>query len=167
MQESPQPALVMWSLAGSICGHLPDNRGATFKGAIVYLTKASKSTYHEDSLQLLLQSVRLLYANYNRWARDNVLFFHTGDMGPREQRDVLSLCHEGARFIQLAAYHFQLPTNVSTTSRCTCPHPTHCLPLSIIGVRRSPASGAGGCRARCPSVTGTWSGSSSWVSGTS
>jgi hypothetical protein len=89
-----------------------------FKGAVVYLTKASKSAYHDDSLALLQQSVRMLYANYNAAARDDVIFFHTGDIGVAEQRSVLSLCHEGARFVQLAPHHFKLPSNINSTSRC-------------------------------------------------
>jgi hypothetical protein len=64
----------------------------------------------------LRQSVKLLYANYNAAARDDVIFFHTGDITESEQRGVLALCHDQARFLRLPAHHFQLPAGVNTSS---------------------------------------------------
>lgn len=55
-------------------------------------------------------SVNLLFQNYNSAQRDDVLFFHTGDVPPAAQADVLSLCTGAhARFFELDRHHFQTP----------------------------------------------------------
>ena len=42
--------------------------------------------------------------------RDDVIFFHTGDVPPTAQADVLSLCAGShARFLQLPPHHFETP----------------------------------------------------------
>lgn len=81
------------------------------RGAIVYLTQARHSSYKgRDSQANLRLSVRLLYQNYNAKHRDDVLFFHSGDVTPVQQQAVLSLCVAGtAQFYELPSRHFELP----------------------------------------------------------
>ena len=55
-------------------------------------------------------SVTLLFENYNAMQRDDMIFFHTGDVPPDAQADVLSLCSgSDARFLELERHHFQTP----------------------------------------------------------
>ena len=59
----------------------------------------------------------LLFRNYNSIRRDDVLFFHTGDIPLTAQADVLALCAGSrARFLQLDAHHFQTPHNTPPES---------------------------------------------------
>ena len=81
------------------------------RGVIVYLTQANHSSYKgRQSQQQLQLSVRLLYHNYNAVQRDDVIFFHTGDVSHTQQQAVLSLCTSNtARFRELPRAHFRLP----------------------------------------------------------
>lgn len=87
-------------------------------GAIVYLTQGARhSSYGQSTHAQLHKSVQLLYENYNRAQRDDVVFLHTGDVQPDAQRSVLQLCGPEARFVTLAKHHFQLPADVDPKSK--------------------------------------------------
>lgn len=54
--------------------------------------------------------MKLLFEHYNAVQRDDLIFFHTGDMTPDAQSEVLTLCAGShARFMQLEPHHFSLP----------------------------------------------------------
>lgn len=58
----------------------------------------------------LRSSVKLLFRNYNAVQRDDMLFFHTGDVTLAAQAEVLGLCTGSrARFLQLEDHHFATP----------------------------------------------------------
>jgi hypothetical protein len=78
-------------------------------GVITYLAQDRHSSYGRDSLAILKRSVVSLFEHYNRRARDDVIFFHTG-LNATVQQDVLTLCDGSqARFLQLEPYHFETP----------------------------------------------------------
>ena len=54
-------------------------------------------------------SVTLLFRNYNSIRRDDVLFFHTGDIPLTAQADVLALC-AGSRVVSKQEVQQSLPT---------------------------------------------------------
>lgn len=83
---------------------------AQSSGVIVYLTQLRHSSYGRNSLELLKQSVNLLYRHYNSAHQDDVLFFHTGDFPLTAQQEVLALClNSRARFYELPKHHFEVP----------------------------------------------------------
>lgn len=87
--------------------------GPRSMGVIVYLTQVRHSSYGRDSLFLLRRSVRLLFAHYNRRARDDVLFLHTG-VPLLEQHRVTSLCAGShAHWMELPHEHFVLPAKIN------------------------------------------------------
>ena len=65
--------------------------------------------------RLLLQSVALLYRNYNRVQHDPVRFlYRAGEFSSAAQGAVLDLCVPGtAQFVPLPAQHFAVPSQVS------------------------------------------------------
>ena len=86
-------------------------------GVITYLAQDRHSSYvGRNSLQLLRHSVSSLFTFYNQWAKDDVIFFHTG-LNSSAQQSVLNLC-EGADalFLRLESHHFELPPGVPSQS---------------------------------------------------
>lgn len=83
---------------------------ARSRGVITYLTQAHHSSYGRDSLATLRTSVELLTEHYNRVQRDDVWFFHAGDVGAEQQAEVLAMCRPArAEFVKLDPWHFSLP----------------------------------------------------------
>ena len=86
-------------------------------GVITYLAQDRHSSYGRDSLSMLKQSVTSLFEYYNRRARDDVLFFHTG-LNESVQQSVLPLCAGAtARFRLLEPYHFETPPSTPPPSK--------------------------------------------------
>ena len=85
-------------------------------GVITYLAQIRHSSYGRDSFGLLQQSVTALFTHYNRWARDDVIFFHTG-VNTSSQQQVLSKCTGvQARFLMLPGHHFRVPPGTPSSS---------------------------------------------------
>ena len=103
----------------------------------MYLTQGKQhSSYGQSMVEQLKKSVGLLYKHYNKQARDDVIFLHTGDVDATMQADVLSLCGPEARFHTIAKQHFELPVGVDPTSeRWLFPH------KFSIGYRHSKSKG--------------------------
>ena len=86
-------------------------------GVITYLAQDRHSSYGRDSLGMLKRSVTSLFENYNRRAKDDVLFFHVG-LNASVQQSVLPLCAGArARFLELEAHHFQTPPDAPPFER--------------------------------------------------
>ena len=84
---------------------------------ITYLAQDRHSSYGRDSLTMLRRSVTLLFEHYNRKAKDDMLFFHTG-LNASVQASVLELCRESrARFLLLASHHFRTPPGTPPASK--------------------------------------------------
>ena len=87
------------------------------RGVITYLAQDRHSSYGRDSLTMLKRSLTSLFEYYNAVAKDDVLLFHTG-MSEAAQSSVLPLCAGAhARFLKLAAHHFETPPGTPPESR--------------------------------------------------
>ena len=85
-------------------------------GVITYLAQDRHSSYGRDSLSMLRKSLVSLFEHYNKLAKDDVLFFHTG-LNQSVQQSVLPLCDGArARFLQLEEHHFRTPPGLPAPS---------------------------------------------------
>jgi hypothetical protein len=92
---------------------------AASRGVIVFLTQKQHSSYKSNTLMEINRSVSFLYRFYNSEQQDDVIFFHTGEMGDLEQSRILSLCdtsNSTARFLDVGEY-FRLPPGVPDASK--------------------------------------------------
>jgi alpha 1,2-mannosyltransferase len=77
------------------------------KPVIVYLAQntSKDAQYDRDSRRMLHKSLELLYKNYNDKYKHDVLIFHEGDFGEKDQADVAC----GRKEIKFKEIHFTLP----------------------------------------------------------
>ncbi len=75
--------------------------------AIVYLAQNTRKDlqYGRDSRSMLQKSLKLLYENYNNQFKHDVLIFHEGDFGEKDQVDFTC----GRKEIRFIKTHFEIP----------------------------------------------------------
>ena len=91
-------------------------------GVIVYLTKSGRhSSYGRDSLVLLRRSLGLLFDNYNRQQRDDVLLMHFGDVDQADQASVLPVCQGTCQWLALPPAVRTVPPHLPARARWVQP----------------------------------------------
>lgn len=100
-------------------GPPPDTMRRT-SGVIVYLAQGGRhSSYGRDSVKLLRSSVQRLVDNYLGTHKDDVLFFHFGDVPDNVQHELVALCgfDVNARFLMAPSNYTTVPPGTPPASK--------------------------------------------------